>query len=113
MTGQQVRVQWVDVCGVEDVPIERGVAVLLDGVQIAIFRTFDGGLFAVGNHDPFSGANVIARGIVGSRATSPMVTSPVFKQAFDLRTGRCFDDPAVALPVFDVRVIDDRVEVLR
>lgn len=113
MTAQQVQLRWVDVCDLEQIPVERGVAALVDGVQIAIFRTFDGALHAVGNHDPFSGANVIARGIVGSRGAAPTVTSPVFKQAFDLTTGRCFDDAGVALPVFDVRVNGGRVEVLR
>ena len=44
-------------------------------------------VFAIGNQDPFSGANVMSRGIVGSRGDVPTVASPMFKQVFDLRTG--------------------------
>lgn len=113
MTAQRVQAEWQDVCGVRDIAVERGVAALLDGVQVAIFRTFDGALYAVGNRDPFSGANVMARGIVGTRGSAPTVASPVFKQVFDLETGLCLDDPKVQLPVFDLRVKGDRVEVLR
>ena len=113
MTAQEVQAHWHDVCSIDEIVVERGVAALLDGVQVAIFRTFDGALFAVGNRDPFSGANVMARGIVGSRGSAPTVASPVFKQVFDLGSGQCLDDPSVKLPVFDLRVRGDRVEVLR
>lgn len=113
MTVQHIDVQWVDVCADEQLPVERGVAALVDGVQLALFRTFDGQVFAVGNRDPFSGANVMARGIVGSRGSVPTVTSPLYKQVFDLSTGACLDDPSVRLAVFDVRIRDGRVEVLR
>ena len=63
------------------------------------------------NHDPFSGAMVLSRGIVGSRGDRPTVASPVYKQVFDLATGQCLDDPAVRLPVHLVRVRDGLVEV--
>jgi nitrite reductase (NADH) small subunit len=39
------------------------------------------------------------------------VASPLFKQAFDLRTGRCLSDPDVAVPVHAVRCRDGVVEV--
>jgi nitrite reductase (NADH) small subunit len=114
MTAQRVaEATWVDVCGRDDVPVERGVAVLLDGVQLALFRTFDGALYAIGNRDPFSGANVLARGIVGTRGAVPVVVSPMLKQSFALTTGVCFDDPDVRVPVYEVRERDGRVQVLR
>ena len=104
MTAQRVEAQWRDVCSVDDIAIERGVAALLDDVQVAIFRTFDGALFAVGNRDPFSGANVIARGIVGSVGSGPdqrdTVASPMYKHVFDLATGACLTDPSRRLPVY-------------
>ena len=56
------------------------------------------------NFDPFSKAFVLSRGIVGDRAGVPKVASPIFKQSFDLRTGRCLDDPAVAVRVYPVRL---------
>jgi nitrite reductase (NADH) small subunit len=87
----------VAVCRYADLEPERGVAALVDGVQVAVFRLADGRVLAVGHRDPFSGANVIARGIVGTRGEIPTVASPMHKQVFDLRTGHCLDDPAVTL----------------
>ncbi len=99
------------ICPWSRLPVERGVAALVDGEQVALFRTADDRLYALSNHDPFSGAMVLARGIVGSRGDRATVASPVFKQVFDLATGQCLDDPAVRLPVHSVRVRDGLVEV--
>jgi nitrite reductase (NADH) small subunit len=49
---------------------------------------------------------VICHGIVGDRAGSPTVASPLGKQASCLRSGRCLDDPRVSLPAFDAVVRD-------
>jgi nitrite reductase (NADH) small subunit len=101
----------VVVCRLADLVPERGVAALLEGRQIALFRTYDGEVHAIGNRDPFSGANVLSRGIVGSRGEVPTVASPMYKQVFDLRTGECLDDPSVSVPVFAVTVVDGVVMV--
>lgn len=90
------------VCAYDDLVPERGVAALVNGVQVAVFRTHDGRLYAVGNRDPFSGAYVVARGIVGTAGSTPTVSSPMHKQVFDLRTGYCLTDPAVRLPTYPV-----------
>lgn len=102
---------WIRVCRYHDLLPERGAAALLDTGQVAIFRTHDGEVYAVSNRDPFSGAYVMSRGIVGSRGDTPTVASPMHKQIFDLRTGVCLDDPDVRLPVFAARVGDGFVEV--
>lgn len=89
---------------------EQGAAVLLpDGTSAAVFLLHDGSVHAVGNIDPFFGAPVICHGIVGDRAGAPTVASPLGKQAFCLRTGRCLDDAGIALPVFGVTVEDNVV----
>jgi nitrite reductase (NADH) small subunit len=100
------------VCGYDGLQVERGVAALLaDGTQVAVFRTHDGEVYALANHDPFSGAPVLSRGIVGDRAGHPVVVSPIYKQAFDLRTGRCVEDEQVSVAVFGVQVVDGMVLV--
>lgn len=99
------------VCAVDAVPLEGGVTALVDGVAVAVFRTYAGEVFALGNLDPFSGASVMSRGIVGSRGDAPVVSSPMYKQAFDLRTGRCLDDSTVAVPSYDVAVVDGIVHI--
>ncbi|KAA6218119.1 nitrite reductase large subunit NirB [Streptomyces filamentosus] len=91
------------VAGVEFLEPGRGrAAVLPDGTEAALFKDADGEVYAVGNRDPFSGADVIANGIMGSRDGVPVVASPMHKQEFDLRTGACLDDPEVSLPLLPV-----------
>jgi nitrite reductase (NADH) small subunit len=95
----------------DQVPRERGVCVLLEGEQIALVRTRDDVLYAVDNLDPVSGAMVMSRGIVGSRADRDVLVSPMHKQAYDLETGACLDLPDVHLRVHDVRVRNGAVEI--
>jgi nitrite reductase (NADH) small subunit len=109
--GRAAPAGWVDVCGLDDLIPDRGVCALVHGVQVALFRTVDDELFALSNYDPFSGAYVMSRGIVGCRGGVPTVASPMKKQVFDLRTGRCLDDAERTVPVFAVRRNGGRVEV--
>ena len=82
---------WVAVCRLDDLAPERGAAAIVAGVQVALFRTVDDSVYAVQQLDPYSGAHVMSRGIVGSRGEAPTVASPMFKQVFDLRSGECLD----------------------
>jgi nitrite reductase (NADH) small subunit len=104
-------VTWTAVCAYADLEPERGVAALIGDTQVAVFRTFGGQVYAIGNRDPFYGAFVLSRGIVGTRGEIPTLASPLGKEAFDLRTGQCLDDPAVAVPAYGTRVRDGLVEV--
>ncbi|MFV2144999.1 nitrite reductase (NAD(P)H) small subunit family protein [Isoptericola sp. G70] len=88
--------RWTAVCRLDDLAPERGAAALLeraDGstVQVAVFRLLDDSVRAVQQLDPYSGAYVMSRGIVGSRGVEPTVASPIFKQVFALATGRCLE----------------------
>ena len=103
---------WIDVCALAELVPDRGVCALVGETQVAVFRVSpDGDLYALSNLDPFSRAFVMSRGIVGSKGDIPKVASPMYKQTFDLRTGRCLDDQSVSVPTFPVRVIDERVQV--
>ena len=99
------------ICPWNRLPVDRGVAALVDGEQVAVFRTSEGALHAVSNRDPFSDAMVISRGIVGSRGDRPTVVSPLYKHVFDLETGECLTDPGVRLHAYPARVRDGVVEV--
>lgn len=104
----------VRVCAVSDLEVERGRAALFGAVQIALFLLDDGSVHAVSNLDPYSGAHVMSRGIVGSRGDVPTLASPMHKQVFDLRTGECLEtqgrEPA-ALRVWTVTIVDGDVEL--
>ena len=96
---------WTTACDYDHLIPGRGVGVLLDdGSQAALFRLDDGTVHALGNVDPFSGAAVLSRGIVGDRSGRAAVQSPILKQAFALEDGSCLDDPRVSVPVYPVRV---------
>ena len=95
----------------DELPVDRAVRALVEGEQVAIVRTGDGDLYAVGNFDPIGRAMVMSRGIVGSRAGRDVLVSPLHKQAYDLSTGECLDKDGYWLPVHEVRVVDGTVEV--
>ena len=104
----------VRACALTDLEVERGRAALFGKTQIALFLLADGTVHAVANLDPYSGAQVMSRGIVGTRDGAPTVASPMHKQVFDLRTGACLDtqgkDPA-SLHVWPAAVSDGDVLV--
>lgn len=103
---------WIDVCPLSAITPNTGVCALVAGQQVAIFRVGDGAdVFAISNYDPFSKAYVLSRGIVGDRAGIAKVASPIYKQNFNLLTGECLDDETVNVPTFEVRVVEDRVQV--
>jgi nitrite reductase (NADH) small subunit len=96
---------WFTACALSDLTPGRGVAALLpDGRQAALFTDRAGRPYAIENRDPFSGAQVLSRGLIGSVNGRPFVASPLLKQRFDLETGRCLDDDTVAVQTFPVRV---------
>ncbi|WP_067436988.1 nitrite reductase small subunit NirD [Nocardioides jensenii] len=107
MTGRE----WEPICPLTALEVERGVTALVHGQAVAIFRTHDDEVFALGNYDPFAKASVLARGIVGTRGEIPFVASPMHKHAFDLRTGQCLDDDHVHVPSYVVRVVEGVVQV--
>lgn len=108
--------QWEPVCRLADLPLERGAAALVAGRQVALFRLDTGEVVAVCQRDPYSGAYVVARGIVGSRGDRATVASPMFKHVFDLRTGECVEthgrEPR-SLRTYATRVIDGVVHIAR
>jgi len=101
---------WTYVCALEELLPDAGVAALIDGRQIAIFRVHDQ-IYALDNHDPNSDANVLSRGVVGDLHGEPVVASPVYKHHFNLATGRCIEDPSRSVRVYPARVHDGGIWV--
>ncbi|MGO1950409.1 MAG: nitrite reductase small subunit NirD, partial [Mycobacteriaceae bacterium] len=92
------------VCLLDDLEENLGAAVLLpDGTQIALFRVETAAgpaVHAVSNIDPYMGAAVISRGIVGEHEGEPTVASPLLKQRFRLSDGASLEDPSHTLPTY-------------
>jgi NAD(P)H-dependent nitrite reductase small subunit len=101
---------WHFVCELEDILPDAGVAALIDGKQIAIFRLGDT-VHAIANFDPHSKAQVLSRGLVGDIQAEPVVASPIYKHHYSLITGRCIEDADMSVPVYPARVTDGRVWV--
>jgi nitrite reductase (NADH) small subunit len=99
------------ICRLDDIVPGTGVAALVGAEQVAVFR-IDQEVYAIGNRDPFSGANVLSRGIVGDLKGELVVASPVYKQHFSLLTGRCIEDPSVSVPVYGTRVEGADIQIL-
>jgi nitrite reductase (NADH) small subunit len=99
------------VCRIDDIDRESGVAALVAGEAVAVFRTHDDRIYALSNFDPLAKASVLSRGIVGTRGDRVFVASPLHKQAFDLCTGVCLDDERVRVATYPVVVTDGMVLV--
>ncbi|QIK67508.1 nitrite reductase small subunit NirD [Nocardioides sp. HDW12B] len=101
----------VAVCTLDAVPREGGVAALVHGEAVAVFRTHDDEVFALSNVDPVSRASVMARGILGTRGDAPFVAGPLYKQPWGLRDGVCLDDADLRVATYDVVVEDGTIWV--
>lgn len=103
---------WIEVCPLNDIAPDTGVCALVNGQQVAIFRMRqDDRVYAIGNFDPASNANVLSRGIVGDLQGERVVASPIYKQHYSLATGRCIEDAQFVVPAYPVQVMDDMVFV--
>lgn len=115
---------WTDLCGVEDLVANSGIVAWWGSWQVALYylpakkglpekgENFPARVFAVDNHDPFTNANVIGRGLMGNIGPQIVVSSPLHKERFDLETGICLENPQIRLHVWDARLTPEgRVEI--
>jgi nitrite reductase (NADH) small subunit len=112
-TAVQCETRWCRVCDAQDLVADSGVVVWHAGEQVALFYLPGQGreLYAVGNRDPRSGANIIGRGLVGSLGGEVVVAAPLYKQHFCLDNGRCLEDPQQQLPVWPARISAGQVQI--
>jgi nitrite reductase (NADH) small subunit len=107
---------WERACAVADLEPSWGEAALVRMKQIALFLVSPSEIYAVAHRDPRTEANVMARGIVGSRFVEsrgdrPTIASPLHKEVYDLGTGECFTDPTLFLSTYRTRVVGGFIEV--
>lgn len=112
----QRETRWQRLCGKADLVANSGVVAWWQGAQIALVylprgRSGQSELYALDNHDPFSGANVLGRGIVGDKGGEAMIASPLYKQHFRLEDGVCLEDETIRLRTWRVRLNGDEVEI--
>lgn len=105
-----VETEWHTLCDAADLLPNLGARALVDGQQIAVFRV-QGRLYALSAIDPFTQTAVLSRGLVGDLNGHLVVTSPLYKQHFDLSTGQCLEDESVRVATFPVREWQGKVQV--
>lgn len=90
-----------------------GVCALINDVQVAVFYLPKETpcVFALHNWDPVGKANVLYRGIVGDIGGERVVASPLYKHHFSLDTGRCLEDDAIRIPVYEAHLDGDTVTI--
>lgn len=98
------------VCRIEELTAERGVAALVGDDQVAVFRVADA-VLAIDHRDPRTGANVMARGIVGTEGGRWYVASPLHKERYDLSTGERLDGDGPSVRTWPLTVVDGVVHV--
>ena len=103
----------ITLCTQQDLIEYSGVCALFNGEQLAIFYLPDAEkkVYAISNFDPFSEANVLSRGILGSLDGKVVVASPIYKQHFELESGACLEDADVKIKTFPVDLVDDQVMI--
>lgn len=109
----KARTCWDAVCTVDDLVPESGIAVWTEDGPAAVFYLPHRlpALFAISHTDPFSGANVLARGITGDLKGQPVVASPLYKQHFSLVTGQCLEDENVSVKTYPVLLDGDHIRL--
>lgn len=99
------------ICRTNDIVPNSGVCALLDGQQVAVFRTDDDRFYAIDNYDPFGKANVLSRGLIGGQGDKLYVASPLHKQRFYLENGECLEDESMSVRSYRVLTENDKVYI--
>ncbi|WP_342762820.1 nitrite reductase small subunit NirD [Dermabacter hominis] len=106
---------WQSICKVTDIDPNLPEAALFGTEQVAVVRAWDERIYVVSNVDPRTQQGVMSRGIVGDRdvegARRATLASPIYKEVYDLETGKCYANDAYTLPVYASRVSDGVIEV--
>ncbi|MFM5099396.1 nitrite reductase small subunit NirD [Aeromonas veronii] len=101
-------IAWLPAC--ELTQLEEGVGRSLRVADrvVALFRC-GGEIYALDGMDPVAGVAVMDSGLVGDCQGEPMVASPLYKQRYSLRDGRCLDNPALGLRPWPIKIEEGQV----
>lgn len=99
------------ICSKTDLIENAGVCALVNGEQIAIFYVpqCKQQVFAISNWDPIGKANILSRGIIGDLNGVIVVASPLYKQHYDLASGKCLEEENCSVKVYPVSLKNDKV----
>ena len=91
---------------VEEIPIGEGRTMVVDGVQVAVFRLRDGSLRAIDAVCPHRGGP-LADGL----ADDCVVVCPLHGHAFDLSSGTEMSGAGLSVRSYPVEAVDGNVRI--
>jgi nitrite reductase (NADH) small subunit len=95
---------WLDIGTLADLPVQGARTVLIDGEQVAVFRTIDNQVFALVDRCPHKGGP-LSQGIVHGHA----VACPLHNWRISLATGTALGEDKGCTPTLAIKVAGDRV----
>ena len=102
--------EFVEVCSVDQLVKNAGVAALINETQVALYFINDE-VYALNNYDPIGKAFVMSRGMIGDLKGEMMVAAPLQKQHYSLKTGQCLDVEGVSIPAYPAKLENGQVFV--
>lgn len=102
--------EFIQVCLINDLVKNSGVAALIKGIQVALFY-INNEVYALDNYDPIGKAYVMSRGMIGDIKGELMVAAPLKKQHYSLKTGVCLDMEGVSIPSYEAKIENNQVFV--
>ena len=97
-------VKWVEIGGIDDIPVRGARCVNTPDGRIAVFRTAEDRIFAIEDHCPHKGGP-LSQGIVHGTA----VTCPLHNWVISLETGKAQGADEGAVKTIATRVEDGRL----
>lgn len=95
---------WIDIGSLDDIPLRGARCVVTPQGRVAVFRTADGGIFAIDDRCPHEGGP-LSQGIVHGRA----VTCPLHNWAISLETGQALGADRGAVRTIPVKIENGRL----
>lgn len=101
-----MRDEWTPVAATGDLGEDQPAVGTVDGAEIALYKVDDA---------YFATSNICTHGLArlsDGYLDGFLIECPLHQGLFDIRNGKCAGDPVdVDLASYDVRVVDDRIEV--
>jgi nitrite reductase (NADH) small subunit len=104
-----IKLDWKLACKISDVPLDGGACVLINDVQIAIFRYSETEWYATQNLCPHKQQMALSRGMLGSVGEEPKVACPFHKKTFSLKSGNCLSGDDFTIQTYPVKVDNQQV----
>lgn len=103
---------WFKAAKIEDIPVNGGACVKVQDKQIALFYLQNKDeLYACQNLCTHKKQMILSRGIVGDKKGEPMITCPLHKKSFSLKTGNNLNNEDYRIRIYSVKLEDGFVYI--